>query len=189
MASESFMPLAYGGHVSSIEDADTLIKCGIEKISFNTGLYNDPRMIKELSSKIGKQSVVASIDVSKNWLGKYAIKTRNGTQTVGTNLEAILSNVISLGVGEIFLNSIDRDGTLSGYDQTLIERVSKQVPVPLIACGGAATIRDFVNAIKVCKASAVAAGAMFFFKGSFNAVLVNYPDQQTLTSELYSQLD
>jgi imidazole glycerol-phosphate synthase subunit HisF len=188
MASESFMPLAYGGHVSSIEDADTLIKCGIEKIAFNTALYSNPEMVKELSSKIGRQSVVASVDVTKNWLGKHVIKTRNGTQTVGTNLEAVLSNIISLGVGEIFLNSIDRDGTFSGYDEMLIQRVSGHVRVPLIACGGASTIHDFVRAIKVGKASAVAAGAMFFFKGSFNAILVNYPDQQKLTSEFYSQI-
>jgi imidazole glycerol-phosphate synthase subunit HisF len=189
MASESFMPLAYGGHVSSVSDADTLIKCGIEKISFNTTLFTKPDVVRELSSRIGKQSVVGSVDVAKNWLGKYVVKTKNGTETIGSDLEEVLNGVISLGVGEIILNSVDHDGSLTGYDEKLIERVTAAVKVPVIACGGACKIADFVSAIKVGKASAVAAGAMFFFKGSFNAVLVNYPDQKLLTSELYSKLD
>jgi len=189
MASESFMPLAYGGHVSSVADANTLINCGVEKISFNTALYRNPAMIRELSSRFGRQSIVASVDVAKNWLGNYVVKTQNGRQSIGTNLEAIVTSIINLGVGEILLNSIDRDGSLMGYDGELIQRVTRHLKVPLIACGGGNSINDFVKAVKICRASAVAAGALFFFKGSFNAVLVNYPDQATLTSELYSHVD
>jgi cyclase len=189
MASESFMPLAYGGHVRSVHDAETLIKCGIEKIVFNTALYKQPEVVRDLSYRCGKQSIVASIDVSKTWTGEYVVKTANGTETIGKNLEAILSTVTALGVGEVFLNSIHRDGSMMGYDEKLIKRVSAAINVPLIACGGAASISDFVKAIRDNHASAVAGGAMFFFKGSFNAVLVNYPDQKKLTSELYSKLD
>jgi imidazole glycerol-phosphate synthase subunit HisF len=189
MASESFMPLAYGGHVTTIQDAEILIKSGIEKIVFNTALFTHPGMIKELSYRCGRQSIVASIDVDRNLFGQYVIKTKNASQTVGKNLEAILSEIEELGVGEIFLNSIHCDGSMAGYDEKLIGRVSACIHVPLIACGGAASISDFVKAIRDRKASAVAAGAMFFFKGSFNAVLVNYPDQKTLISELYSNLD
>ncbi len=188
MASESFMPLAYGGHVTRITEAERLINCGIEKISFNTSLFAHPDVVRELSYRNGKQSVIASLDVKKNWWGQYEVKTRNGKQGVGKNLEAIVKQVLDLGVGEIFLNSIDRDGALAGYDEILVGIVARQSNVPVIACGGACTICDFVNAIKIAKASAVAAGAMFFFKGGFNAVLVNYPDQRTLTTELYTNL-
>jgi imidazole glycerol-phosphate synthase subunit HisF len=189
MASESFMPLAYGGHVTEIADAEILLKCGIEKISFNLALFTHPEMVKELSYRVGKQSIVASIDVNKNWLGSYQVKTRNGSETVGSNLEEIVQQVMSLGVGEIFLNAIDRDGSMTGYDEKLIKRITSAVNVPVIACGGAATTADFLKAVKEGGASAVAAGAMFFFKGGFNSVLVNYPDQKKLLSEFYTHLE
>jgi cyclase len=146
-------------------------------------------MVKELSYRVGKQSIVASIDVNKSWLGAYQVKTRNGAETVGSNMEEILRQVISLGVGEIFLNAIYRDGTMAGYDEKLIKLVTSAVNVPVIACGGAATTSDFLKAVKEGGASAVAAGAMFFFKGGFNSVLVNYPDQKKLLSEFYTHLE
>lgn len=189
MASESFMPLAYGGHVSKISEAEALINCGVEKISFNTALFSNPGVVKELSYRNGKQSVIASLDVKKNWLGKYVIKTRGGTETVNLDLETAVKKVLDLGAGEIIVNSIDHDGSLTGYDEVLIRRVTACSNVPVIACGGAAKVTDFKVAVMNGKASAVAAGAMFFFKGGFNAVLVNYPDQQTLKAELYTQLE
>jgi cyclase len=184
MASESFMPLAYGGHLNSIKDAETIITCGVEKISFNTALFSQPEMVRELSYRYGKQSIVASIDYRKGWLGKYAVRTNNNSRTVRLKMEGVLQHILSLGVGEILLNSIDRDGTLSGYDFAMIQFVSGQVNVPLVACGGAASVHDFKKAVD-CGASATAAGAMFYFKGSFDAVLINYPSQQLLTAELY----
>lgn len=189
MASESFMPLAYGGHVTEIADAEILLKCGIEKISFNRALFSKPAMVKELSNRVGKQSIVASIDVTKNLFGQHQIRTKNGTETVGTDIEKILQDVIQLGVGEIFLNVIYRDGTMGGYDEKIVKRVTDVVNVPVIACGGAATTKDFLKVVKEGGASAVAAGAMFFFKGSFNSVLVNYPDQKKLVAEFYTHLE
>ncbi|MEQ8362608.1 MAG: HisA/HisF-related TIM barrel protein [Cyclobacteriaceae bacterium] len=189
MASESFMPLAYGGHVITIADAERIIKCGIEKISYNTALFTNPEMVREFSGKFGSQSTLASIDIKKNLLGTYSVRTKNGSHKVGTNIELILKSITQLGVGEILVNSMDQDGSLDGYDVRLIERMTKCINVPLIACGGAANISDFVQAANVGKASGVAAGAMFFFKGSFDAVLVSYPDQKTLITHLYNNLD
>ncbi len=189
MASESFMPLAYGGHVTKLSEAESLINCGIEKISFNTSLFTNPDLVRELSYRNGKQSVIASLDVKKNWLGKYVIKTRGGTQSVGSDIEGIVGKILELGVGEILVNGIDQDGLRVGYDIQLIKRITSKCNVPVIACGGASTVLDFKSAIEHGGASAVAAGAMFFFKGGFNAVLVNYPDQETLTSNLYSHLE
>lgn len=189
MASESFMPLAYGGHIATIGDAEQIIKCGIEKISFNMALFNNPEMVKEFSGKFGSQSTIASIDVKRNLFGAYNVRTKNGSYKVGSDIESILESVTRLGVGEILVNSMDQDGSLEGYDVPLIERMTRCVNIPLIACGGAASISDFVKAVNVGKASAVAAGAMFFFKGSFDAILVNYPDQKTLITHLYNSLD
>lgn len=104
-------------------------------------------------------------------------------------MNSIVQDVLALGVGEILLNSIDKDGSLTGYDEILVRQVVDQVNVPLIACGGASRVKDFTSVIRNGRASAVAAGALFFFKGGFNAVLVNYPDQQTLKSELYTRLE
>lgn len=187
MASESFMPLTYGGHVKTIKDAETIIKSGVEKISFNTAVFEHPEVIRELSFRYGTQSIVASIDVRKNWLGKFVVKTHNNSRKVGYPTQLLFNKIIQLGVGEILVNSIDRDGGLKGYDLQLIKRISSMVAVPVIACGGAASIQDFAEAIQH-GASAVAAGAMFYFKGSFNAILINYPDQKILTNELYTLL-
>jgi cyclase len=184
MASESFMPLAYGGHLKTIKDAETIVTCGVEKISFNTALFSQPEMLRELSYRYGKQSIIASIDYRKSWRGKSCVRTNNNGRTVPLKMEDVLQHVLSLGAGEILLNSIDSDGTLSGYDFDMIRFVSTRVNVPVIACGGAASVQDFKKAVD-CGASAAAAGAMFYFKGSFDAVLINYPSQQLLTAELY----
>jgi len=188
MASESFMPLAYGGHVSTVADAERIINLGIEKICFNTSLFYYPEVVKEIVYRCGQQSVVASIDIGKNLFGKYIVKTRNGRQTIGSNIEEIIKNIAKLGVGEILLNSIERDGSNRGFDIPLINRIAKLVSVPLVACGGARSVDDFHAAIVDGKASAVAAGAMFYFKGGFNSVLINYPDQKLLTT-LYNAID
>ena len=123
MASESFMPLAYGGHVTKIEEAETLINCGIEKISFNSALFTHSKVVQELSYRNGKQSVIASLDIKKNWLGKYVVKTNCGRRAVGKDLKTVIKDVLALGVGEILLNSIDKDGSLSGYDEILINKL------------------------------------------------------------------
>ena len=187
MASESFMPLAYGGHIKTVDAADRIIQSGMEKISVNTALHFHPEVVRQISTRYGKQSVVASIDVKRGWFGKTVMRTRNNTRQVSGSIEAKIAHILSLGVGEILLNCIDRDGCLIGYDLPLINRVSKLVNVPLIACGGASSVDDFRAAIQH-GASAVAAGAMFYFKGSSDAVLINYPSQQVLLTQLYDFL-
>jgi cyclase len=188
MASESFMPLAYGGHLHTVQDAERIITCGVEKLSFNTALFSHPEMIRELSHRYGKQSVIASVDFKKKWLGGYVVRTNRNTRSIRQNLEHILKHILSLGVGEILLTAIDQDGTRSGYYLPMIEFVSSRVDVPVVACGGAASVYDFQKAI-THGASAAAAGAMFYFKGSFDAVLINYPNQQILSTQLYDLLD
>jgi cyclase len=144
-------------------------------------------LIKEAAHRFGKQSVVASLDVKKNVFGKPVIKKNRGRQTVSMSIEQCGTYLLGLGVGELLLTSIDHDGMMTGYNYDLILRFAKLVNVPIVACGGASTVNDFVQAVAM-GASAVAAGAMFYFKGSFNAVLLNYPDQRFLRQHFYSQI-
>lgn len=189
MASECFMPITYGGHVKNESDAARIINCGVEKISLNRLLYTNSDMVASISSRFGRQSIVASLDVKKDWRGRYQVVTHNARNNTGLSIEKVLSLIDQLGVGECLVTSVDRDGTMLGYDHELLKMVSNRLQMPVIAAGGASGVTDFLAAVRESGASAIAAGAMFFFKGNFNAVLVNYPDQNVLTTQLYSHLD
>jgi cyclase len=184
LASESFMPLAYGGHVVKLDQAERIINCGIEKVSFNSALYQYPETVKEVSNRYGRQSVIASIDFTKNLFGKLVPRYGNNKKTAPFEFAQLGSHIESLGVGEVFLNNIDNDGMRCGFNVNLISNFKKTVSMPVIACGGANRIEDFSEAINA-GASAVAAGAMFYFKGNINAILINYPDQRTLVEQVY----
>lgn len=173
-ASQCFMPLAYGGGISNSNQAKRLLSLGVEKIIINTAAIVNPVFISELASEIGSQSVVVSVDIKKNWLGNYKIKMPGSQRSIDINLIEFIKKIVDLGAGEIIINSIDLDGTQNGYDLKLIKSVSEKINVPVIACGGAGTLSDFVDAIN-SGASAVAAGSMFLFSGPHKAVLINFP--------------
>jgi cyclase len=186
LATECFMPLAYGGGISSISHIRTLFKGGVEKVILNSCIHKQPGMLKQAVGEFGSQSIVASIDAKKDLFGRYRVKINGGTKWTKHTPHYLAQYAVSLGAGEIFLNSIDRDGTMSGYDLNLIELVTKSVPVPVIACGGASSIKDFALAVAVGGAAAVSAGSMFVFHGPHKAVLINYPDEAKLKKELFS---
>lgn len=180
IASECFMPLCYGGGVNTIEHINRLFSIGVEKVSLNTLLHTNPEVVKEAVQQYGSQSIIASIDVKKNFFGKQEVYTKCGT--VNTKLDPVkfALKMQELGVGEILLNSIDKDGVMKGYDLELITSITSVIDIPLIACGGAGDISHMREAIKVGKASAVAAGSMFIYHGKHNAVLINYPKQEEI---------
>ncbi|HPI79314.1 MAG: HisA/HisF-related TIM barrel protein [Cyclobacteriaceae bacterium] len=186
LASESFMPLTYGGHIVSLPQAEKVIGSGIEKISFNTSLFSFPETVHEVSSRYGNQSVVASIDVKRSIFGDIRFKVDGGRKTIRLSTSQLAGHLLKLGVGEVLLTSIDHDGMRGGYNIPLIETFGKLFKVPIVACGGAQSIDDFIQAVEA-GASAVAAGAMFYFKGNRDAVLINYPDQTTLTERFYQK--
>lgn len=183
IASECFMPFTYGGGVNSIGTVDRLFSLGVEKVAFNTACYEKPELINEVASKYGAQSVVASIDVKKNWLGKYVLYKRSGKIKVSCTIDEHLTWLESVGVGEILLTSINQDGTMDGYDLDLINYVSKKVSVPLIACGGAGELGDFNRAVR-SGADAVATGSLVVFQGKNRAVLTRFPTQNELEEVL-----
>lgn len=187
MASECFMPMAYGGGVRTVEEASEIFQSGIEKIIIGTAFFKNPEIVKRITEKFGAQSVAVSIDVRTNWLGKQKVFVTNGTIATGSEPVAYAIKAVQSGAGELLLQSVDREGSGKGYDVTLIERMSKAVNVPLIALGGANTMEDFLKATQA-GASAVSAGNMFIYKGPHRAVLINYPDQDSLIQKLYSKV-
>jgi len=175
IADECYMPFCVGGGIHSVNDAGEVLASGAEKISINTYAIENPGLISDLASAFGSQSVVVSIDVKKKFLGGYNVYSHSGT--VETKLEPIswAKEVEKLGAGEILINSIDKDGTMSGYDLKLISEISNAVNIPVIACGGAANLIDLKDGVDIGKASAVAAGSIFVFYKSRDAILINYP--------------
>ena len=183
IANECFMPFAYGGGVRDLNDVRTLFNLGVEKVAINSFAHEDASFIRRVADEFGSQSVVASIDVSHNWMGKRQVVTLGARKK--TNLDPVVyaRQLEATGAGEILLTSVDRDGTFQGYDLELIRSVAGAVGVPLIACGGAGKLADFSQAVAV-GASAVAAGSMFVYQGAHRAVLINYPRKQALQQVL-----
>ena len=184
IANECFMPLGYGGGIKSIDEIKKLFDIGIEKIILNSSLHINPKLITEAANIFGCQSIIASIDIKKNILGNYIIKTHSGTKVNQIKLIEFLKKVEDYGVGEIIINSIDRDGTMEGYDYKLIRITSEIVSIPVVACGGAGKIEHLAKAINDAGASAVAAGSLFVFQGVHKAVLISYPNYSELMEKL-----
>jgi len=180
IATECFMPFGYGGGIKTIQHIKKLFSSGAEKAIINSSAIENPSFIKEASDFFGSQSIVVSIDVKKDFSGKY--KVYDSSKDKLTDLDPVEFSIKmeSLGCGEIFLNSVERDGTMEGYDMDLIKKVSNAVNIPVIACGGAGKLDDFRDAVKQGSASAVAAGSLFVFYGKHKAVLINYPSQEEL---------
>jgi imidazole glycerol-phosphate synthase subunit HisF len=180
IASEAFMPVSYGGGITNIEQVAKLFYLGVEKMVINKVAHTNPALIQSIASVYGQQSVVVSIDVKKNFWGKYKVYTDNGKKDTGIDPVSFARQCAVNGAGEILLNSIDKDGTYAGYDTELTEKVSSSVHIPVIVCGGAGTLAHFRKASD-CGASAVAAGSMFVFQRPHNAVLISYPSRTELS--------
>lgn len=180
VASECFMPLAYGGGITSIDQIKTLLRLGIEKVILNTALNRDPNFVKEAVAIFGSQAITASIDVRRKLLGRYEVMTAAGTEATGLGPVVAAKKAEQLGVGEILLTSIDAEGSMDGYDIDLLSKVSQSVNVPVIASGGAGKLEDFRSAVLQGQVSAVAAGSLFVFYGPHRAVLITYPEYRKL---------
>jgi cyclase len=176
VASEAFMPLAYGGGVHNLEDIKTILGLGIEKVIINSYAVENPAFIRAAADFAGSQSVVASIDVKKSLWGKYEVHTYSGSKATGLDPVSVAVQMEAVGAGELLLNSIDRDGRMQGYDLDLVRQVTSAVSIPVVACGGARTVQDLVAAVMQGGASAAGAGSMFVFQGPHRAVLVSYPE-------------
>jgi cyclase len=185
IASEAFMPLAYGGGISCLQDAKKLFSIGFEKIILNTYAVGNGALIREIADVYGSQSVVGSIDTKKSLFGGYFCYTNSGTKKTSVDPVCLAKEMESYGAGEIIINSIDKDGTMSGYDLRLINIVTAAVDIPVVALGGAGAVSDFDQAIKA-GAGGVSAGSLFVFNGPHRAVLITYPTYNELERVLHA---
>lgn len=174
LASECFMPLCYGGGIRSFDDARTLFTLGVEKVALQSAFFEQPAILRRIADHAGEQAVVASIDLRKDWLGRYRVRGPADRRPPAADWQSLVRIAVANGAGEILITSVDREGTLEGMDLSLIREASGLVEVPLIANGGAGSLAD-VRAAVEAGASAVAAGAFFVFYGPHRAVLITYP--------------
>jgi cyclase len=184
IAGECFMPLAYGGGVRTVGQAQRIFSSGVEKICIQTGALENIHLVRDLADRFGSQSIMVSLDIKRNWFGRAGVLATARGKLLPTEWLRILSDLVSAGAGEILLNAVDKDGTLSGPDLELIRQASQKVDVPLIAVGGVSSLNDIKSAVDA-GASAVAAGAFFVYHGPHRAVLITYPRYSEL-EQLFS---
>ncbi len=177
IARECRMPLCYGGGIKTITQAEKIFSLGVEKISISSKIIEQPEFVSLLAERVGRQSVVAVLDVKKRkFFERYEVYTNNGTQNTGINPVEFSKKLEELGAGEIVINSIDNDGLMCGYDFNLIDKIRDKINIPLTVIGGAGSFDDLKKLIARYGIIGAAAGSIFVFKGKYKAVLINYPN-------------
>ena len=172
IASECFMPLAYGGGIKNLEQAKKIIEIGFEKVIINSAAYSDKDLITQIANELGNQCVIGSLDVKKSFLGNYFVYSNSGNQKEKINPFQWAKELESLGAGEIMITSITQEGTWNGFDMELIEKITKQVNVPVIAHGGAGSFKD-IEEVFYLNVNAAAVGSMLVYQKKGMGVLVN----------------
>jgi cyclase len=160
---DCFVPLTVGGGITRIDQVQKLLRAGADKVCINTAAYVRPELVSEIAKRHGAQCVVASIDVRADSNGCWQCFSQAGQFSTGREVREWAREMEDRGAGEILITSIERDGTLQGYDLALIEAVAATVKIPVIASGGAGTYQHMVQAVTQAGASAVAAASMFHF--------------------------
>lgn len=182
IANESRMPLTYGGGITTVEQAKNIISLGYEKVSISSFVLEEIGIIEKIANAIGSQSVVVTLDYKKNLLSNnYSIFTLNGCKKHNHNIFKLAKDIESLGAGEILFNSIERDGTMKGYDIDFAKKVRAKLDIQISFLGGAKDISDMENLIDNVGIVGLAAGSMFVFKGKFKAVLLSYQRPYKIT--------
>ena len=182
-AGECFMPLAYGGGIRTPEQARQLFALGVEKVCLQTAALEDVSLIHRLANQFGQQSIMVSIDVRKDLLGRYKLYSAATGKALSRDWVEYMKQAVQHGAGEVLLNAVDCDGMMQGMDLAMIRKAATAITVPLIAVGGVGNLADIKAAVGA-GASAVAAGAFFVFHGPHRAVLITYPDYNDLENLL-----
>ena len=175
LATESRMPLCYGGGVNSVSHAQTIVGLGVEKVAIGAHAVSNPSIIAEVANAIGSQSVVVVIDVKRNSAGKPVVFTHNGKHDTGVDPVEFAQIAEGLGAGEILVNSIDNDGQMKGYDLALVDSIRQVTSLPMTVLGGAGSLNDIGELFSRFGIIGAGVGSLFVFKGVYKAVLINYP--------------
>lgn len=178
LAAECRMAFCYGGGIKTVEQAKRITKLGVEKVAISSAAVEDPGLLPMIADQIGAQSVVVVIDVRKNRRdGTYEVWTHNGQRNTGRKAAEVAEGLRHLGVGEVTINSIDNDGKMVGYDLELVRLIRDVVNTPMTVLGGAGSLRDIEELFRTFGVIGAAAGSLFVFKGTYRAVLINYPNR------------
>jgi len=183
MASEAFMPFSYGGGIKTIDEANTLLQLGIEKIVLNYAVLHSHKLTNQCAEQFGSQSVVVSINYKKKIFSGNLCYDYVKKKTLEINVSNAALDAQKSGAGEVIINSVDRDGLMCGLDLETIKEVTDVISLPLVACGGAGSVEQIQAAIEA-GASAVAAGSMFIFHGKQRGILISYPKEAELNKYL-----
>ena len=179
IASEAYMPFAYGGGIRTLAQAELILKNGAEKVVLNELLLTRPELVSQFIQAFGAASVVGCVNVKKDAQANYRLYSYRQAGVLDTPLSEHLGLCRELGLGEILLQSVDCDGQMQGYDLQLIQRVRAEIDAPLVALGGAGKLPD-LSAALAAGADAAAAGSLFTFYGKYRAVLITYPSHQEI---------
>ena len=163
VANQVFIPFTVGGGIRSVEDMNKMLKAGADKVAVNSSALANPQLIADCAQKFGNQCVVAAIDAKKMSDGSWHVFVAGGRKDTGMDLIQWAQEVVALGAGEILLTSMDKDGTKSGFDLEMLNRVAEVVDVPIIASGGAGNIEDIVEVFEKTTATGALAASIFHF--------------------------
>jgi len=178
LAAECRMPLCYGGGITQVEQVQRLVNLGVEKVAISSAAIARPALVTEIANAVGRQSVTVVLDVRKRkrfMVNEYELCTHNLKKVNKNDLLLLIKELQEAGAGEIVINSVDRDGTMQGYDLELASKVKSVVNVPFTFLGGAGSIGDLSDLISSVGLVGAAAGSLFVFKGKYRAVLISYP--------------
>lgn len=181
IVSEAFMPVCYGGGITSLAQARELLRIGVEKIALNSSALLDRGIVRALSDEFGAQCVVGSIDVRRDWLGRARVWSHAGVAVPERDPVRWARTLVAAGAGEILVQSVDREGGLNGPDLELFRSFAGAIDKPLVVGGGLATLEHMKDSVRACHPSALSVGARFVFYGPHRAVLVNYLERDELS--------
>ncbi len=182
---EAFMPFGVGGGISNLNQIENILKFGAEKVVISTNAVLNPNLIKDAANHFGSQSIVVCLDIKRNLFGKHEVYIKSGTINTHLTILEFAKKIEDFGAGELIINSIDNDGTLKGYDITIIKKITDILSIPVVPCGGAWKLEHLREAYFEGGAHALAAGSMFVFHGPRRAVLINYLTKKEVREIFY----
>jgi len=172
---EANMPFSVGGGINSLAQIETLIKAGAERIIIGNEAAVNPEFISTAAKAFGSSTITVCIDVKKNLFGKELVYTLNGKKAYKYNVLDFAKLLEQNGVGELIVQSIERDGIMKGYDKELVKIISDQVTVPVVALGGAGSYAHLKDMYGFCKVRGLGSGSTFIYQSEMKGVLINYP--------------
>ena len=178
---EANMPFAVGGGIKNLDEIQNIIAKGAEKVIINTCAVENPKFIREASDNFGSSTIVVCIDVKKKFFSGEVVWRNSGSKSSKYSPKDFAKMIEENGAGEIIIQSINKDGTMNGYDLDLVKEISTAVTIPVVALGGAGNLEHMIEAYKKGFASALAAGSLFVFQGPNKGVLINYIEKSDLS--------